>query len=373
MRGSEDEGETGVWEKGAMGSGRAGAPRVSVLIPAHNYAGYVGAAVESVLGQVYPGEIECIVVDDGSTDGTWDALSGYRGRGVRVLRQENRGQAAALNRAFRASTGEIVCFLDADDVWEPEKVATVVGVMNRNPEIGLVHHAVRVVGRGGEVLPNFPDRGAKAEGDVARLMWRTVLRWRFSPFSTLCLRRTVARLVFPLLTSMRGNADDLIAPAASLLAPVAYVPRRLVRYRVHGGNMWAVGELERYLGKDPVGTSTRRLEGRRDPRDVNGLPPELRHCRLLEEKVRQANLVLRRAGLRGAFRPWADWTYLKTAGREDPWRSLGRAVGAAWGLKGLPPWERAGLAFRLVRRALKKRLREVGTNPAGVRSRGVQQ
>lgn len=367
--------QTSKEEEGSGAPGAAVTPKVSVLIPAYNYAGFIGEAVESALGQRYPGEIECIVVDDGSTDGTWDVLAPYRGRGVRVLRQANRGQAAALNRAFRVSTGEIVCFLDADDVWAPEKVATVVDVMTREPEVGLVHHAVRVIGPDGAVFPSFPDKGTKAEGDVARTMWRTLLRWRFSPFSTLCLRRTVAQLVFPLLTSMRGNADDLIAPAASLLAPVAYVPRQLVLYRVHGRNMWAAEELARCLGNDLPGPSSRGAEGGRDPKDVNGLPPAVRHCRLLEEKARQANLVLRRAGLRGRFSPWADWTYLKTVGQEDPWRSLGRAVNASWELKGLPLWERAGIAFRLVRRTVKKRVREAGSTSAalgiGGRSRDV--
>ncbi len=340
-------------------------PRVSALIPAHNYARFVGDAIESVLGQDYPGEIECIVVDDGSTDRTWEVVSAYRNRGVRAFRQENLGQAAALNRAFRCCKGDIICFLDADDVWLPGKVAAVVEAMLADPRIGLVHHAVQTTGPGDEPLPCFTEDGPKARGDVSRQMWRRVLRWMFSPFSTLCLRRPVAELVFPLVTSMRGNADDLIAPCAGLLAPVAYLPERLVRYRVHGDNMWAVREASRRLGEEVAGLFTPRVDARAHPRDLNRLPEPERYCRVLEEKTRQANRVLERARIPGRLSPWADWTYLKTRGAEDPWRSGLRAVAAAWELKGLPHWERMALALRLVRRMAKHRVRRAWARRGG--------
>ena len=344
---------------------RPAAPRVSALIPAHNYARFVADAIESVLGQDYPGEIECIVVDDGSTDGTLEVVSAYRDRGVRVFHQENLGQAAALNRAFRSCKGDIICFLDADDVWVPGKVAAVVEAMLADPRIGLVHHAVQTTGPNDEPLPCFTEDGPKASGDVSRQMWRKVLRWMFSPFSTLCLRRPVAELVFPLVTSMRGNADDLIAPCAGLLAPVAYLPERLVRYRVHGDNMWAVQEASRKLGEKVAGLFTPRVGARAHPKDLNQLPEPERYCRVLEEKTKQANLVLERARIPGRLSPWADWTYLKTRGAGDPWRSTLRAVAAAWGLRGLPQWERAALAFRLARRMVKHRTRRARASRGG--------
>ena len=97
-------------------------PLVSVLIPAYNAERYVGAAVESALSQTYS-NVEVVVVNDGSTDGTRDVLAGYEGRGVRVIDQPNAGQCAAANRAFHESRGELVKFFDADDVLHPEHVA----------------------------------------------------------------------------------------------------------------------------------------------------------------------------------------------------------------------------------------------------------
>ena len=84
-------------------------PLVSILVPAYNAERYVAAAVDSALVQTYP-HVEVVVVNDGSTDGTRDALAAYEGRGVRVVDQPNAGQCAAANRAFRESRGELAPF-----------------------------------------------------------------------------------------------------------------------------------------------------------------------------------------------------------------------------------------------------------------------
>ncbi len=97
-------------------------PLVSILIPAYNAERFVGAAVESALAQTYP-HVEIVVVDDGSTDGTRDALRPFEARGVRVIEQANAGQCAAANAAFRASSGELVKYFDADDLLAPDHVA----------------------------------------------------------------------------------------------------------------------------------------------------------------------------------------------------------------------------------------------------------
>jgi GT2 family glycosyltransferase len=96
---------------------------VSVLIPCHNAAPYVGATLDSVLGQTWP-RLEVIVVDNGSTDASAAILEGYARRGVRVLRQQSTGAAAARNRALTASTGAFILFLDADDLVNPEHIAS---------------------------------------------------------------------------------------------------------------------------------------------------------------------------------------------------------------------------------------------------------
>ena len=92
-------------------------PLVSCVIPVWNGEKYLGEAIQSVLDQTYS-NIELVIVDDGSTDGTPDVIASFTNR-VTSIRQEQSGPAAARNTGISASKGEIVAFLDSDDIWEP--------------------------------------------------------------------------------------------------------------------------------------------------------------------------------------------------------------------------------------------------------------
>jgi glycosyltransferase involved in cell wall biosynthesis len=102
---------------------------VSVIIPTYNRADTVAAAVESVLNQTYP-DLDVIVVDDGSTDQTAEVLAGMAGQ-ITLIRQENAGPSAARNRGAAAAKGQILAFLDSDDLWLPEKIERQVALMRR--------------------------------------------------------------------------------------------------------------------------------------------------------------------------------------------------------------------------------------------------
>jgi glycosyltransferase involved in cell wall biosynthesis len=99
-------------------------PRVSVVVPVFNGASYLSDAISSVLSQTVR-EIEVIVVDDGSTDTSADVIAGHalRDRRIVEIRQENRGLPAARNAGVQLARADLVAFLDADDVWLPEKLA----------------------------------------------------------------------------------------------------------------------------------------------------------------------------------------------------------------------------------------------------------
>ncbi len=103
-------------------------PLVSAIIPTYNRADVIGRAIESVRAQSY-GAVEIVVVDDGSTDNTVATLASF-GPAIRVIRQENAGPAAARNAGVRISRGDIVTFLDSDDVWLPSKIERQVVIMN---------------------------------------------------------------------------------------------------------------------------------------------------------------------------------------------------------------------------------------------------
>jgi glycosyltransferase involved in cell wall biosynthesis len=110
-------------------------PVVSVIIPCYNQAHFLSESVESALSQTYP-RSEIVVVDDGSRDGTAEVMARYSGI-VRV-RQDNRGLAEARNAGFRASTGDYVLFLDADDRLTPNAVEAHLSCFAKHPEAGFV-------------------------------------------------------------------------------------------------------------------------------------------------------------------------------------------------------------------------------------------
>jgi len=110
---------------------------VSAIMPVHNRPDFLAEAIESVLAQTCP-VTELIVVDDGSTDGTREVLARYENRAV-ILRRPHRGQSAARNTGLERATGAYIAYLDSDDLWAPTKVETMLRVLDKRPQIGLVY------------------------------------------------------------------------------------------------------------------------------------------------------------------------------------------------------------------------------------------
>ncbi len=111
-------------------------PRVSVIITTYNHEAFIAEAVQSVLDQTYS-DYELIVVDDGSTDGTLEEISRFAEK-VSLVRQPNQGVAASRNTGIRRAQGELVAFLDGDDLWEPEKLECQVAAAGDHPASGLI-------------------------------------------------------------------------------------------------------------------------------------------------------------------------------------------------------------------------------------------
>jgi glycosyltransferase involved in cell wall biosynthesis len=122
-------------------SDESGRPLVSVIVPVYNGEKYVIPALESILVQTYR-PIEVIVINDGSTDSTAKHLETF-GQAIQVFEQPNQGFPTALNNGLARATGELVAFLDADDLWSPEKLALQVAYMDSHPEISMVFSHVQ--------------------------------------------------------------------------------------------------------------------------------------------------------------------------------------------------------------------------------------
>ncbi|HEY1266707.1 MAG TPA: glycosyltransferase family 2 protein [Candidatus Binatia bacterium] len=140
-------------------------PRVSVIIPAYNRKAMLCEAVDSVLAQNYR-DFELFVVDDGSTDGTSEELAARYGGRVRMLRQANRGVAAARNFGVRCSDGEYVAFLDSDDLWRPKKLALQVKFMEADRRRRICQTEEIWIRNGVRVNPKTKHR--KPSGEVFR-------------------------------------------------------------------------------------------------------------------------------------------------------------------------------------------------------------
>jgi glycosyltransferase involved in cell wall biosynthesis len=121
----------------------------SVVIPSYNRADLVAQSVQSVLDQTL-GDVETIVVDDGSTDATAAALVPFGSR-ITVIRQENTGLAGARNAGWRASRGEFVGFLDSDDLWQPRLCEAVRRLFDERPEADAVALAERTIDAAGRI------------------------------------------------------------------------------------------------------------------------------------------------------------------------------------------------------------------------------
>ena len=125
---------------------------VSVVMPTYNRRNYIRESLDSVLAQDFS-DFEVIVVDDGSTDGTEEAVRPYEGR-IRYIRQENRGAGVARNVGIRNARGTYIAFMDSDDLSRPNHLKSLCSFLDRNPEFAMV------VGNGGYLGGEYRNRSA---------------------------------------------------------------------------------------------------------------------------------------------------------------------------------------------------------------------
>jgi glycosyltransferase involved in cell wall biosynthesis len=218
-------------------------PSVSVIVPAYNREALIGETLRSALAQDLPCEIA--VVDDGSTDGTRDAVRALGGS-LRLLEGENRGPAAARNRGIAATAGRYVAFLDSDDLWLPGKLSLQIDHLERNPSCAAVCSDANLL-RGDRLLPwTFYaryGRGIEAPGSIRSRLWCA------NPIvtSTVVVRREALEAAGGFDESLRMSEDwDLWI---RLAARGDIVPLRvpLATYRIHPENTQMRDGHERLL------------------------------------------------------------------------------------------------------------------------------
>lgn len=139
--------------------------KFSVIIPLYNKAPYVRKAVESVIKQTF-GNWELIVVDDGSTDGGGDVVRSFSDNRIRFVKQENAGVSVARNRGVAKSTAPYICFLDADDWWEPTFLEEMAKLIAEYPDAGIYGTNYYIVKNGKRRLAPIGVEEGFVEGEV---------------------------------------------------------------------------------------------------------------------------------------------------------------------------------------------------------------
>jgi glycosyltransferase involved in cell wall biosynthesis len=209
--------------------------RVSVVMPAYNAQGTIGGAISSVLSQTY-GDLELVVVDDGSTDRTAAIASAHDGA-VRVVQQENRGVAAARNRGIAEAQGELIAFCDSDDIWFDQHLEALVALYDRHRDV--------VTSNSWWLLPGGIDPARKryvGRFPAPERQRRAILEQNFvSPLSI--FPRGLVEEIGPFRAERRRAEDwDFWLRAILLGHTVALQPRPLSLYRWSAASLSAARE-----------------------------------------------------------------------------------------------------------------------------------
>ncbi len=229
-------------------------PFVSVLITCFNYGPYVGQAIESALNQTLPPD-EIIVSDDGSTDHSCEVVEQYAKQypSVKLVRGVHGGMARCLNNAWQASSGDVICLLDADDVFLPGKIQAVVSAFRSNPDAGFCAHRALLVDHKQKRRGIFP-LGNMPSGDCAAETFQNAgILIGLPPTTNLSLRREVASRIFPVPEEFTGYAEQVIHRLAPFLTELCPVDQPLAEWRQHDKNDQkathiSVKRLDRELG-----------------------------------------------------------------------------------------------------------------------------
>jgi glycosyltransferase involved in cell wall biosynthesis len=206
---------------------------VSVIISSYNYDRFIGETIESVLAQTRPAD-EVIVVDDGSTDNSTNVIRSF-GPPVTLITQKNQGVCKARNVGAGIAKGEILVFLDSDDLWRPEKLARQVDAFAADPEVGLVSCGLRYFDETGNTIIVY-DKGKSG--------WcaKDIILFREPVLSTTASAIAVRKDVFEAVGGFDErrelfSAEDLeFCYRASAASKLAFIPEVLVDYRIHGAN-----------------------------------------------------------------------------------------------------------------------------------------
>ncbi|MEN8443452.1 MAG: glycosyltransferase [Cyanobacteria bacterium J06555_13] len=212
-------------------------PLVSIIINNYNYEAFLSDAIDSALSQTYD-NVEVIVVDDGSTDGSREIIKGYGDR-ITPIFQANAKQGAAFNNGFAHSKGDIILFLDSDDYLFEKALEKIVEVWT--PEVSKVHYRLQIVDtQGNSQGPCYPPRNLSlASGEVWKELFEKGAYTGVSTSGNAISRHALAQ-VSPIPEIYKLTSDDYLSTLIPFYGEVIAIEQPLAAYRIHTSNQWAL-------------------------------------------------------------------------------------------------------------------------------------
>ena len=245
-------------------------PQVSVVMPVRNGARWLGEAIESVLSQTF-GELELVIIDDGSTDDTPCVLDEYARRDgrVRVIAQPQLGLASALNRGVGEVGAEVIARLDADDRMQPERIERQIGFFRAHPETALLGSWAEKIDQHGRHL------GWLRPQTRARELIATLQRTNSFIHSSIMVRSEIVRRLGGYRPAFKAAEDYDLWLRIAEVAPIATLPETLVQYRRHGGNVTTREQIRQAFSARLAQSSAKaRRETGIDPANGLAAPPD---------------------------------------------------------------------------------------------------
>lgn len=266
---------------------------LSVVIPNHNYAKFVGTAIKSALDIRWP-RVEVVVVDDGSTDNSLEVIESFADK-ITIIRQPNAGQMQSSVNGFHRSTGELIIFLDSDDALHPDVMNEIAAVWtDKASKFQFQMRTVNAEGMPtGSILPQYfitPTPQQIREWVTTAGVYPT------PPGSGNAYPRWVVEKIFGFKSDFVDRApDSYLVTAAPVYGDIVTVPKPLVDYRVHGDNHGAFLQLEDSRFAREVDVTIRRFKFFREVACSAGLKvePEALSRNMMFLCLRTASFALR--------------------------------------------------------------------------------
>jgi len=199
-------------------------PLVSIVTPSFNQAAFLEGTIRSVLEQDYP-RIEYIVVDGGSSDGSLEIIRSIEGQFAAWISEPDEGQTAAINKGFNMASGEILAYLNSDDLYRPGAVMEAVAFLDAHPEVGMVYGNADYIDESGKIIGQFP----ASQTDYKRLRRGYV----HIPQQAAFFRAQLWEQVGPLDPTFQFAMDYDLWVRISALAPIHYARRPWAAFRLH--------------------------------------------------------------------------------------------------------------------------------------------